>query len=153
MAGSTLEKIVIKLSSQLLETEEERDHWRQEADSLDSQLASSTESLNGALKDNLNKDVRLSNLRKLLQQSHSQIVELDYKLRTVCLSAVTAKSNLRAEGKESEFVDATLQALQGLVGKDGGDILQPQPCGDSHANPRVPPRSSAYWDDTSSDSD
>ena len=152
MAESALEKAVIKLTCQLFNVEEDRDRWIIKASSLDNQLMHSKASLANKSKDNLEQNQRLKALQKQMQQLQSTNVDMDYRLRTIALSASATKASLKSEGKESELVDSVLQALQDVVKKNGGGVMRLHSAQGPGSDPHPSRRPAGYWDDSSSES-
>lgn len=152
MTENTLEKAVIKLTCQLLDTEEERDRWKVTAASLDNQLTHSKASLAGRSKDNLEKNARLKALQEEHQKVQSENVDLSHKLRRIALSASTTKAKLRSEGEESKFVNDVLQAFECFAKSNEGGTMRRRSTRDTGSAWDIAHHSSAYWDDSSSGS-
>lgn len=152
VTGSMLEQIVVKLSCQAFGLESDRDHWRSQATSLQEQLTQSQTALTHALKENSESRRRLRELRTQLHRDQIRQAEVDYQLRAIALAASVTGANLQEEGEESSFVKDTLHTLQGIVNKNDvrRTLLSTRKNGPDRRG-SLP--SSAYWDDTTSESD
>lgn len=152
MAESTLEKIVVKLSCRAFELELDRDHWRNQAHSLEEQLAQSQAALTHTLRQDGERRKRLKEVQTQLHQHQVRHVEVDYQLRAIALAASATEASLPEERKESKFVKDTLHTIQEIVKKnDVRSILFSTR--KSSPDRYVPLQSSAYWHESSSESD
>lgn len=152
MAESVLEQVVVKLSCRAFELESERDHWQNRARSLAEELARSQTALTHAHEEVSDSQQRLKESQTQSHHDRVRQIEVDYQLRAIVLAASVIEEKLREGGEESRFVKATLHTLQEIVKKNDvrSTVLSVRT---NSADRRATLRSSACWDESTSESD
>ena len=151
MAYTTLGKVIIKLSCQLLEAEADRDRKDRDLGLLNDRIRLSSAARTSTMNNNVQKDTYLSELQRLLSQAKTEILELDGKLHKISYLVLTAKTGKSIEGLDTDLADTISEVLQGNSNHKKEyerDRFVHQPKARELSGTTI--NSTAYWDDDES---